>query len=235
MAPLAMGTALRRDDPACRVLRFLGERHEAARSTALPVLGTAPSYIMTNQLGQEVSSNSFRGKVQIVSFLFPYCTTMCPLIAAHLANLENLGLSPAGIKTDVQIVSFNLDPAKTGPKEMRAFLTQYGWDLKDLHWQYLVGSAEDIHRVVTGGFGVGYERVSASGEGGKGAGNLALVQPEVVNKLAEKAHVDYNIVHDDVLEIVDPQGRIRKTYDNADAVDWRALLSAARSLVGRPG
>ncbi|HYZ39566.1 MAG TPA: SCO family protein [Stellaceae bacterium] len=214
---------------------FLGVRHEAARSAAFPVLGTAPVYTMTNQLGREVSSNSFRGKVQLVSFLFPYCTTMCPLIAAHLANLENLGLGPAGIENDVQIVSFNLDPADTGPKEMRAFLTQYGWNPGDLHWQYLIGSAKDIHRVVTGGFGVGYKRISGSEEGGGRTGNFAVVQPEVVNQLAERAHVNYDIVHDDVLEIVDQQGRIRKTYDNADTVDWRELLSVARSLVQRPG
>ncbi|MBO0739143.1 MAG: SCO family protein [Alphaproteobacteria bacterium] len=210
---------------------FLGEGQGTAHSTALPVLGTAPDYSMTNQLEQQVSSKSFRGKVQIVSFLFPYCTTMCPLIAAHLANLESLGLDPAGLGNDVQIVSFNLDPASTGPKEMRAFLTQYGWKPEDLRWQYLVGSANDIHRVVTDGFGVGYERVSDTEQGAAQTGNFAVVQPEVMNKLADSAHVDYDIIHDDVLEIVDQQGRIRKTYDNADTVDWRELLSAARSLV----
>lgn len=209
---------------------FLGERHETVHRAAFPVLGTSPSYTMTNQLRQEVSSNGFRGKVQIVSFLSPYCTTMCPLIAAHLANLESLGLGPAGIENQVQIVSFNLYPANTGPKEMRAFLTQYGWNPDDLHWQYLTGNAKDIHRVVTDGFGVGYQRVSASEEGDRGSGSLTAVQPEVVNKLAEKAHVDYEIVHDDALAIVDRQGRIRKTYDNADTVDWRELLSAVRSL-----
>lgn len=213
---------------------FLGEWHETTHKTAFPLLGTALDYTMTNQLGQEVSSNSFHGKVQIVSFLFPYCTTMCPLIAAHLANLENLGLRAAGIENNVQLVSFNLGPDKTGPKEMRAFLTQYGWKPEDLHWQYLVGGSKDIHRVVTDGFGVGYERVSDAEEGKARTGNFAVVQPEVVNKLAEQAHVDYDIVHDGVLEIVDQQGRIRKTYDNADTVDWRELLSAVRSLAMGP-
>ncbi|MEJ2436356.1 MAG: SCO family protein [Pseudolabrys sp.] len=59
---------------------------ERARSglPKLADLGPAPQYTLTNQLGQTVSSKRFAGKVQVVTFLFPYCTTYCPLIAAHL-------------------------------------------------------------------------------------------------------------------------------------------------------
>lgn len=218
--------------PAAGLAGFvLGQRHERAARATLPILGIAPAYTMTNQLGQKVSSSSFAGKVQLVSFIFPYCTTMCPLIAAHLANLENIGLRRAGLEGQVELVSFNLDPAHTGPREMRAFLAQYGWTPEDLRWQYLVGSPEEIRRVVSKGFSVWYKRTSLASEAGSGP----AVQPEVVNKLAEDAHVDYDIVHDDVIEIVDQQGRIRKIYDNADTVGWPALLSAVRSLVSPPG
>jgi len=70
----------------------LGERREEIRKTTLPVLAAAPSYTMTNQLGEAVSSSGFAGKIQVVSFLFPYCTTMCPLIAAH----RTAGAAPRG-------------------------------------------------------------------------------------------------------------------------------------------
>jgi protein SCO1/2 len=203
----------------------------------LPVLRAAPSYRLTNQLGQRVSSQSFRGKVQIVSFLFPYCTTMCPLIAAHLANFENLGARPAGIADKVAIVAFNIDPAGTGPAQMRAFLKQYGWSPDDLHWQYLTGSPGAIRRVVRGGFDVAYERVPDKPENaGKAAGGgLPVVQPEVVNPLAEQAHADYDIVHNDVIEIVDQEGRIRKIFDDADTVDWPRLMGVVQDLLGPSG
>lgn len=220
--------------PAAGLYGFvLGERREAAQ-TALPILGTPPAYTMTNQLGQQVSSASFRGKVQLVTFLFPYCTTMCPLIAAHLANLEHLGLRPAGIEKDVQIVSFNLDPIHTGPAQMREFLAQYGWNPTDLHWEYLAASDSEMHRVVGKGFGIGYQRVSVAEEGRSAAENLPVVQPEVANKLAERAHADYDIIHDDALEIVDQKGRTRKIYDNADTVDWRELLGVVEVLLQPP-
>jgi protein SCO1 len=213
---------------------LLGERHEAAARAALPELQTAPSYTMINQLGQTVSSARFLGKVQIVSFLFPYCTTMCPLIAAHLANLENLGLRPAGLEDKVQLVSFNLDSTDTGPTQMRAFLAQYGWNPKDLHWQYLAAPEAQIRRVVTGGFGVGYQRVTDEQADDSGSGEPPVVQPEVVNKLAAAAHANYDIAHDDIVEIVDRRGRVRKIYQDADSVDWRDMMAVVKRLAAAP-
>ena len=43
--------------------------------------GPAPSFTLTDQTGHAIASTHFRGKVQVVSFLFPYCTTDCPLLA----------------------------------------------------------------------------------------------------------------------------------------------------------
>ncbi|MGA7540332.1 MAG: SCO family protein, partial [Steroidobacteraceae bacterium] len=59
---------------------FLG--HVRSKAPRLPDFGPAPHYTLTNQLGETVSSTRFAGKVQVVTFLFPYCTTYCPLITA---------------------------------------------------------------------------------------------------------------------------------------------------------
>jgi protein SCO1/2 len=209
---------------------LLGRRDGAASRAALPVITNAPVYQLTNQLGQSVASRDFHGKVQLVTFLFPYCTTLCPLIAAHLAALEAMDLRPAGLADKVQIVSFNVDPEGTGPKQMREFLSQYGWDPKDTHWQYLTGSPQDIHRVVQKGFSVWYQRVADSGSDVDDP-----TQPEVANKLAEKAHVNYDIVHNDVLEIVDEQGRIRKIYDDADMISPSDLAQQVETLLATSG
>jgi cytochrome oxidase Cu insertion factor (SCO1/SenC/PrrC family) len=42
-------------------------------------------------------------------------------------------------------------------------------------------------------------------------------------------------VHNDVIEIVDQQGRIRKVYDDADTVAWQDLLAVVQSLVKPQG
>jgi protein SCO1/2 len=222
--------------PAAGLYGFvLGQRHEASTETSLPVKRVAPSYTMTNQLGEKISSQAFSGKVQLVTFLFPYCTTLCPLIAAHLTNLERLGLGPAGIADKVALVSFDIDPDNTGPRDMRAFLQQYGWDPKDTHWQYLIAPEPEMRRVVSNGFSVWYKRVNQTSGANDNTGEGGMVQPEVVNPLATRVHADYDIVHNDVLEVIDRKGRVRKIYDNADTIPWPDLLALVQSLVKEPG
>jgi cytochrome oxidase Cu insertion factor (SCO1/SenC/PrrC family) len=54
--------------------------------SALPVIGMAPHYRLVDQHGRTVSSADFAGKVRIVAPMFPYCTELCPLVAANLAE-----------------------------------------------------------------------------------------------------------------------------------------------------
>lgn len=213
-------------------------RHGATTREALPVLGSAPEYTLVNQLDQTVSSKSFLGKVQLVTFLSPYCTSYCPLIAFNLASLERV-LEDAGLADRVQIVAFDLDPEHTGPATMAAFLEQYGWDPHDTRWQFLTGTPEQIRSVVTGGFFIDYSVVSeaqqaAQDEAAKRTGRF-VPQPEVANPLAAQARPDYDVVHNDALVAVDPEGRIRIIYDQADRLSDTELMALINGLLGTDG
>lgn len=203
----------------------LGRSTGRPRHAVLPDLGKAPRYTLTNQLGRSVSSNRFHGKVQLVSFLFPYCTTYCPLVAAHLVSFANL-LEQTGLADQVQLVSFDVDPGNTGPEEMRAFLQEYGWNPQDLRWQFLVGPPAEVRRVVTGGFAIEYQRVAGADSETASPG----APPPVANPLAQKAKPDYDVTHNDALVVVDPQGRIRRIFDQADRIPDDQLLSVVQAL-----
>ena len=213
---------------------FAGWYMGARKATEnLPVLGEAPHYTLRNQLGQSVNSSTFAGKIQVVTFLFPYCTTYCPLIAAHLAGFEHT-LDRAGLQNKVQIVAFDVDPAGTGPSQMRAFLKEFGWNPHDLHWQYLTGTPAQVRKVVTGGFHIAYQKVSDNappGAADRDTHDLLNPQPTVVNRLANEARPGYDITHNDGMEIVDGHGRIRKIYSDADMVSGKQLLSDVKVLL----
>jgi cytochrome oxidase Cu insertion factor (SCO1/SenC/PrrC family) len=206
---------------------------ERARSgpPSLADLGPAPAYTLTNQMGQKVSSKRFAGKVQVVTFLFPYCTTYCPLIAAHLMGFERLMvLAQTGLQDKVEIVSFNVAPDAAKPKAMREFLHQYGWNPKDPHWQFLTGSKAQIRKVVTGGYHVAFRRI-AGGDSDADAGPAQTPQLTVSNPLAAKAKPGFDISHNDAIEIVDGKGRIRKIYDDADVVPNQQLWNDVSRLL----
>jgi cytochrome oxidase Cu insertion factor (SCO1/SenC/PrrC family) len=206
----------------------------APAASGLQDFGPAPRYRLADQEGRIVDSDSLLGRVRVVTFLFPYCRTYCPLVAAHLRGLES-DLRRAGLADRVQFVAFNVDPANTDEASMRTFLRQYGWDPSDPAMAYLTGSPAEIRRVVTGGYHVDYRRVEEdagdTGAAGDTTGALAP-QPEVANPLADSAVVTYDVVHNDALVLVDPQGRIRRYYGEADRVPDERLLSDIRALLG---
>jgi len=217
---------------------LLGRAHVARSTLAPPVLFAAPSYQnLTDQIGHKVSSAQFRGKVLVVTFLFPYCNTFCPIIAAHLVGFEHM-LESSGLDKQVQVVAFNVDPAGTGPQQMRGFLKEYGWNPRDTHWQYLTGTPQQIRSIVTTGYHVGYEKVPDTGSDNGNAAALTggdTPQPIVANPLADKAHVRYDITHENVLMLVDPQGRVRVIHPEADAVSKWQLLHEVDAILQRTG
>jgi cytochrome oxidase Cu insertion factor (SCO1/SenC/PrrC family) len=192
--------------------------------------GTAPSYVLTDQNGKRFSSKSLNGRIQVVSYLFPYCTSYCPIIGANLASVERR--LPASLKGRVDFVAFNVDPGETGPKQMSAFLHQYGINARDPHWHYLTGSPQQMRHVVTGGFHIFYKKVTLKQEQAtekrqKSAGTFHA-QPEKHNALAAKADVNYDIVHNDSVEVVDAHGTIRAFFDSGDKVTPKQILAAVR-------
>jgi protein SCO1 len=200
----------------------------------LPVIGQAPDYTLINQLGSPVSSTSFCGKVQIVTFLFTYCRGYCPLIAHNFIALEQV-LKAAGIADRVQLVAFNVDPENTDPSQMKMFQQQYGWDPSNLHWEFLTGSPEEIRRIVTDGYHVYFRKVSDTEEDqGSESGKLeqdVIPEPVVSNPLADSAHAGYDIIHNDMLVIVDTRGRIRSMFEDAERISDEHLINIINQLL----
>jgi protein SCO1 len=215
---------------------FLGRffSGHSRQKESLPVLGQAPDYILTNQLGSPVSSTSFRGKVQVVTFLFTYCRGYCPLIAHNFVALEHV-LKATGIADQIQFVAFNVDPENTGPAQMKMFQKQYGWDPSDLHWEFLTGSPEEIRRIVTEGYHVYFRKVrdtkeSQESESGKLEQDLTP-EPVVSNPLADSAGADYDIIHNDMMVIVDTRGCIRRIFEDAERISDEQFMNVINQLL----
>jgi len=189
--------------------------------------GPAPSFALTDQTGHAIVSTHFRGKVQVVSFLFPYCTTDCPLLARDLALLQQ-ALAAEGLGGKVEIVTFNVDPGGAGPGQLAAFLEQYGAASDPAtakpHWHFLTGSPQQIKRVVRDQYHVAYWKVAGGERGAEGS-----------NALAKRAHVSYDIKHSDVTYVVDPNGTIRHLFTGKNAATKTTLLSAILTILRAQG
>src|SRR5205809_1034351 len=88
----------------------------AARGEAL---FPAPSFVLTDQEGRQVSNQDLRGKVWIVDFIFTRCMGPCPMMTQKLVRLAKDIESPS-----VRFVSISVDPEFDRP----AVLKQYARD-----------------------------------------------------------------------------------------------------------
>ena len=106
---------------------------------------TMPSFTLIDQAGATVKSESLRGRVLVVSFVFTTCAEACPLITAQLARTQRR-VRIEKLDERVRFVSITLDPATDRPDVLRRYAALYGIDLAS--WQFLTGTADDVSRVI---------------------------------------------------------------------------------------
>ena len=133
-APMASAAANRTADPIL-ALAIAGN----SATLNLP----APGFSLTDQNGRTVSLASLRGKVVLMTFLDPVCSTDCPLIAQEFRQTWQL----LGAKnSSVELVAVVANPTYRSTVFTRAFDQQEGLATVP-NWRYLTGSFSQLSAV----------------------------------------------------------------------------------------
>jgi cytochrome oxidase Cu insertion factor (SCO1/SenC/PrrC family) len=102
---------------------------------------TAPAFTLTDQFGKHVSLSSFLGKIVVLTFNDPLCTTICPLTTTALLHAKAL-LGPAA--SDVQLLGVGANPEATQVKWVRDYSRVHQMTNR---WRFLTGSLPQLRRV----------------------------------------------------------------------------------------
>jgi cytochrome oxidase Cu insertion factor (SCO1/SenC/PrrC family) len=133
-APMASAAVNRTADPILALAI-------AGGSTTLDL--PAPGFTLTDQDGRAVSLASLRGKVVLMTFLDPVCTTDCPIIAQEFKQTgEMLGAQDK----NVELVAVVANPTYRSTAFTRAFDRQEGLATVP-NWLYLTGSLSQLGAV----------------------------------------------------------------------------------------
>ena len=103
----------------------------------------APGFTLTNQNGHPVSLDSLHGKVVLLTFLDPVCTSDCPLIAQEFRQADQL---LGGRSRQVELVAVVTNPVYNQPEYTAAFDRQEHMNTLP-NWQYLTGSVAQLKQV----------------------------------------------------------------------------------------
>jgi len=103
----------------------------------------APGFTLTSQDGRQVSLASLRGKVVLLTFLDPVCTTDCPLIAQEMRSADTMLGGKAG---NTELVAVVANPTYLSTAYTRAFTAQENLSQVP-NWLFLTGSLSQLTAV----------------------------------------------------------------------------------------
>jgi cytochrome oxidase Cu insertion factor (SCO1/SenC/PrrC family) len=116
---------------------------EALDGASAPLDFRAPAFQLTDQQGQPVSLAGLRGKVVLLTFLDPLCTSDCPLMAQEFRQADQLLGASA---RHVELVAVVANPVYYQRQYTQAFDRQE--DLAGLpNWRYLTGTLPQLRQV----------------------------------------------------------------------------------------
>jgi cytochrome oxidase Cu insertion factor (SCO1/SenC/PrrC family) len=133
-APMASAAANRTADPIL-ALAIAG----SSANLDLP----APGFSLTDQDGRTVSLASLRGKVVLMTFLDPVCTSDCPIIAQEF---KQTGQLLGAQDSNVELVAVVANPTYRSTLFTQAFDRQEGLTAVP-NWLYLTGSLSQLGAV----------------------------------------------------------------------------------------
>lgn len=124
----------------------------AAAAPALPKIGPAPGFALTDQNDRPFSLRDLRGRVAVVTFLFTSCSDTCPVLTAKLVAIQRQ-LGPD--KDRVHFVGITVDPLNDTPAVLKRYGQAHSAD--PARFSFLTGPFERIESV-TKGYAVFYKR-----------------------------------------------------------------------------
>ncbi len=132
-APMAMAQASPNASPLIA---------QAIDGSDAPLNFAAPAFTLTDQYGKQVSLASLRGKVVLLTFLDPVCTSDCPVIGQEFREADPI----LGAKArDVEEVAVVANPVYHTVAYTRAFDAQEHLTMPN--WLYLTGSLAQLDQV----------------------------------------------------------------------------------------
>jgi protein SCO1/2 len=112
----------------------------------LPVLAELPAFTLQDQTGAVVTRETLAGKVWVADFIFTTCPDVCPVLSAHMAEVQ----AKYSGNDDVRLVSFSVDPATDTPPVLAAYAQRFG--AAHPTWLFLTGDVTAMKTVVVDGF-----------------------------------------------------------------------------------
>jgi protein SCO1/2 len=131
-----------------------------------------PNFAFTNQAGELITNDDYKGKVYVVEFFFTTCPTICPIMNYNLVEIQNT----FNEFDNLGFASFTINPAYDTVEVLSDYANQYG--ITNQNWNLLTGDKEEIYNLANNGFNLYTAQEDSAAGGFEHSGNFALIDKE---------------------------------------------------------
>jgi len=159
-----------------------------------------PDWSFENQNSKTISSEQLDKKIKLVDFFFTTCPTICPKMTLNMRKIQSL--LRKNCVTDIELLSFTVDPIKDTSEKLLEYANSYHVD--STNWNMLTGDQSTIYDLGVNGF---------------------LVPNQ------EDALAPGGFLHSEKLILIDQFNRIRGYYDGTDSLNIPIIVQHIQSLL----
>jgi protein SCO1/2 len=138
-----MGAASDENDPHAAHRAMMKQKPKQAESTRVDLLDN----VLVDQNGKKVKfvSDVIGDKIVVMDFVYTTCTTVCPVVSAVFAQVQDrLG---DALGKEVLLISVSVDPIRDTPQRLKAYSATH--KAKD-GWVWLTGQKRKVDEVLDG-------------------------------------------------------------------------------------
>lgn len=120
------------------------DRASAMAPMAPPSTESFLNYALTNELGQKVCLNDFRGQALAITFFYTRCPLpeFCPRLSKNFQQAAEKLRARPGAPANWHFLSISFDTAFDSPDMLKAYGESYGY--RPDEWSFLTGSPENV-------------------------------------------------------------------------------------------
>ena len=133
------------------------------------VYQTVPDFSFTNQDGEIVTQEQFKGNIQVADFFFTSCSSICIDMTENMKYLQE---QTKDIK-ELKIISFSIDPTRDSIETLKRYVEKK--KINTSNWDLVMGPKEEIYELAVEGYVAVAQEDDQAPEGYLHSGHFILV------------------------------------------------------------
>jgi protein SCO1/2 len=117
---------------------------------------TIADFELTNQNGETITQEDYRGKIYVADFFFTTCPSICPIMTKNMAEIQSYILDD----NDVMLLSHSVTPKIDSVPQLKKYALEKG--VMDDKWNLVTGDKKQIYELAR----KSYFAVLNDGDGG---------------------------------------------------------------------